>query len=115
MGAQPVDAAKSGDAGLLKMFASQIGVMLKNCELYQSAVKGQESIMNKLELLDVAKSFATELDHHNLMMTIIEKTRTVMDADRCALFILDAANNQLWSQLADGSTIRCGHTEGIVG
>ena len=112
---QGLDCGKTGDAALMKMFSSQIGVMLKNCELYQSAVKGQESILNKLELLDVAKSFATELDHHNLMMTIIEKTRTVMNADRCALFILDAANDQLWSELADGSTIRCGRAEGIVG
>ena len=38
-----------------------------------------------------------------------------MNADRCALFILDEANEQLWSQLADGATIRCGRTEGIVG
>ena len=33
---QPLDGVKSGDAGLLKMFASQIGVMLKNCDLYQA-------------------------------------------------------------------------------
>jgi len=78
-------------------------------------MKAQENVKDKLQLLEVSKSFAAELDQHTLIMTIIEKTREILDADRCALFIMDHINDELWSQLHDGTIIKAKSTEGIVG
>jgi adenylate cyclase len=100
---------------LVKLFASQASSLIKNCELYTNAMSQNAKVKSKLELLDVSKAFASELDQHTLMMTIIEKTRTVLDADRCALFILDEVRNQMWASLHDGTIIRTGRGEGIVG
>ena len=100
---------------LVKLFSAQAATLLKNCELYTNAMSQNAKVRNKLELLDVSKAFASELDQHTLMMTIIEKTRTVLDADRCALFIVDEARDQMWASLHDGTIIRTGRGEGIVG
>ena len=100
---------------LVKLFASQAASLIRNCQLYTNAMVQNARVKNKLELLDVSKAFASELDQHTLMMTIIEKTRTVLDADRCALFILDEARDQMWASLHDGTIIRTGRGEGIVG
>jgi adenylate cyclase len=107
--------AGSAEKQLCKMFANQAGALLSNCSMYNNAMSAQDKVLNKLKLLDVSKSFAEELDQHKLIMTIIEKTRAVLDADRCALFILDEANEELWSQLHDGSIIKSKMTEGVVG
>ena len=50
--------------------------------MYTTAMKAQENVKDKLQLLEVSKSFAAELDQHTLIMTIIEKTREILDADR---------------------------------
>jgi adenylate cyclase len=100
---------------LVKLFSAQAATLMKNCELYTNAMSQNAKTKNKLELLDVSKAFASELDQHTLMMTIIEKTRTVLDADRCALFMVDELRNQMWASLHDGTIIRTGRSEGIVG
>jgi GAF domain-containing protein len=100
---------------LTKMFCAKVASLLRNCELYTNAMSQNAKVQNKLELLDVSKAFASELDQHTLMMTIIEKTRTVLDADRCALFMVDEVRDQMWAALQDGTIIRTGKNEGIVG
>ena len=78
-------------------------------------MSAQERVNDKLQLLEVSKSFAAELDQNTLIMTIIDKCREILEADRCTLFILDEANDELWATLHDGSMIKSKRTEGIVG
>ena len=62
-------------------------------------------IKQKLELLTMCREFASELDQGTLIINIIEKTRHVLDADRCALFLLDAERQKLWSKLDNDTTV----------
>ena len=100
---------------LLRLFSTQAATLLKNSATYATAMTQNEKVKNKLELLDVSKAFASELDQHTLIVTIIERTREVLDADRCALFMVDEQREQLWATLHDGTIIRTGIHEGICG
>ena len=97
------------------VFVGQAGLLLYNCQMYAKAQENTERVKQRLELLDISKAFAGELDTKTLMMTIIDKTRDIMAADRCALFLLNAKKSELWTQLADSTIIRVGKREGIVG
>lgn len=63
--------------------------------------------MKDLEtLLEVSKALTVERDFDRLLDLIIQETVRVMDADRGTLFILDPANGDLVSKIAQKSEIR---------
>lgn len=67
-------------------------------------------------MLDVAKSLSSELKPDVLIKKIMQSARELLQAERCALFLLDAANEELWTKIADGGfEIRFPMTKGIAG
>lgn len=68
-------------------------------------------------ILDVAKVMAAERDLDLLLPLILKHASSVVDADRCSLFILDRDRNELWSKIAQGtkSEIRVPVGTGIAG
>ena len=103
------------EARIAELEAAAAAARLKNRELHMNAMSQKAKALIDEQLLDVTKAFSGELDQQTLMMTIIEKTRTVLDADRCALFMVDEARDQMWASLSDGTIIRIGRRAGIVG
>ena len=55
-----------------------------------------------LSLLKIGRSIAAETDVDKLLEIIAEETRKTLNADRCTVFMLDQATNELWSKVALG-------------
>lgn len=53
-------------------------------------------------LLNVARTLAAETSVEMLLQTVAQEIKKVLNADRCSVFLLDKASNQLWSKLATG-------------
>jgi adenylate cyclase len=69
-------------------------------------------------LREVLEALASEPDLDALLRLVVGHITQAMDADRSSLFLLDAAHDQLWSRVAEGSgmrEIRLPLGEGIAG
>ena len=77
----------------------------------------RERRIQKLEIiLDVAKAMSTERDLGVLLEEIVEHARSVVDATRGSIFLLDKDKNELWSKVAQGAReIRFPADKGIAG
>jgi HD-GYP domain-containing protein (c-di-GMP phosphodiesterase class II) len=77
----------------------------------------KERRIQKLEIiLNVAKAITTERDLGVLLGEIVEHARSVVDATRGSIFLLDKDKNELWSKVAQGSReIRFPADKGIAG
>jgi GAF domain-containing protein len=77
----------------------------------------KERRIQKLEaILNVAKAMATERDLGVLLEEIVEHARSVVDATRGSIFLLDKEKNELWSKVAQGAReIRFPADKGIAG
>ena len=80
-------------------------------------VDPKERRIQKLEaILNVAKAMATERDLGVLLEEIVEHARSVVEATRGSIFLLDKEKNELWSKVAQGSReIRFPADKGIAG
>ena len=70
------------------------------------------------ELLDVIQSVSQELNLDKLLQRIMERTSTIMSADRSTLFLVDRERGELWSKIAQGidlQEIRVPLGQGIAG
>src|SRR2546423_2412878 len=83
------------------------------------AVDGLEERVRKLGvILDVAKALVAERDLDRLLKLIVLAASRVVEADRCSLFLVDRARNELWSKVAQGvgtREIRFPMGKGIAG
>lgn len=68
-------------------------------------------------ILEVAKAMAAAHSLDELLPLILREAARVVEADRCSLFILDRARQELWSRVAQGAKqeIRVPLGQGIAG
>src|SRR5438552_18806642 len=67
-------------------------------------------------MLDVAKATSPARDRGTLLEEIVEHARSVVDATRDSIFLLDKDKNELWSKVAQGvREIRFPADKGIAG
>ncbi|MBL8919856.1 MAG: GAF domain-containing protein [Myxococcaceae bacterium] len=68
-------------------------------------------------ILEVAKAMTAERNLDTLLPLILREAARVVEADRCSLFIVDRARNELWSRVAQGAReeIRLPIGQGIAG
>lgn len=69
-------------------------------------------------ILHVAQSLQSELDIKKLLNKIMKEVRSILDADRCTVFLLDDEKDELWSFVAmglEGQEIRFPASKGIAG
>ncbi len=69
-------------------------------------------------LAKVARAVNTESSIEELLLTIAEETRIVLNADRCSVFLYDKEKNELWSKIAQGvekGEIRFSADKGFAG
>ena len=109
---QPFDAY---DERLLDAFVGQIAIALRNAQqMEQIEQRRRQSEM----LLDVMKSFSSELEVDQLLRRIMETTSAVLHADRSTLFLVDKRTREIWSKVAQGdrmAEIRVPIGRGIAG
>lgn len=66
-------------------------------------------------LLEYAKKMSLKKELDPLLALLGEEAKKVMGADRCSVFLLDSAKNELWSRFASGERmIRVPGPKGIV-
>ncbi len=90
------------DERLLDAFVGQVAIALRNAQ--QMALIEERRRTSEL-LLDVMKSFSSELEIDALLRKIMERTSTVLQADRSTLFLVDAKTREIWSKVAQGSDL----------
>jgi len=86
--------------------------------LEDDPVELRRSVDRLTLLLDLSRALASELDLDRLLLTIVERTSEVLDADRCTLFMVDEERDEVWSRVAQGdgiSEVRLPRRLGIVG
>ncbi len=67
-------------------------------------------------ILELSRKFALTSDLEHLLPEICDGARRLLSAERCSLFLHDAAAKQLWTKVATGSgEIRVPENAGIVG
>jgi adenylate cyclase len=87
------------DERLLDAFVGQVAIALRNAqqmELIEERRKTSEL------LLDVMKSFSSELEIDLLLRRIMDRTSTVLQAERSTLFLIDTRTREIWSKVAQG-------------
>jgi adenylate cyclase len=103
------------DERLLGSFVGQIAIALRNAQQMEQI---EERRKTSELLLDVMKSFSSELEVDALLRKIMERTSAVLGADRATLFLVDRRTNEIWSKVAQGAgmvEIRVPIGRGIAG
>jgi len=103
------------DEDLLRAFASQVAIAIRNAEQMEQIERRR--VVSDV-LLEVMKSFASELDVDALLTKIMARTAQAMNADRSTLFLVDHKRQQIWSKVAQGAglaEIRVPIGQGIAG
>jgi signal transduction protein with GAF and PtsI domain len=65
-------------------------------------------------LLDIIKAMHSDMGINSLMFTITTRAHTLVDADRCTLFMVDREAEELWSMQGEVN-IRAPLKKGIAG
>ena len=71
-----------------------------------------------IALSKIARTINAEGNLDELLITIAEQTKQVLNADRCSVFLLDKDKNELWSKVAlgmDSEEIRFSADKGFAG
>ncbi|MFZ5628038.1 MAG: GAF domain-containing protein [Spirochaetota bacterium] len=73
--------------------------------------------MEKLgELVEASRSLMGAMDMHRLLTEILSKTRSVMNADKASIFLVDRERHEIYASVTlDGSQIRLPMGSGIIG
>src|SRR6185295_10010764 len=103
------------DERLLGSFVGQIAIALRNAQQMEQI---EERRKTSELLLDVMKSFSSELSVDTLLRKIMERTSAVLGADRSTLFLVDRRSNEIWSKVTQGAgmvEIRVPIGRGIAG
>ncbi len=103
------------DEEVLRAFGSQVAIAIRNAQ-HMEQIQRRRRISDIL--LDVMKSFSSELDVDRLLRKIMARTSEVMNADRSTLFLVDRKSGQIWSKVAEGPgmiEIRVPIGQGIAG
>ena len=99
------------DEMLAEHLAMQVGTVLSNHLLNEKNKRAHNQV---LALLDIVKSLHSNMGINSLMFTITERTPTLVDADRCTLYLVDRARNELWS-LQGAVEVRVPMGKGLAG
>ncbi len=84
----------SDDEHLAEHMALQIGIILSNHLLTERTNRAHAQVVS---LLQIVKSLNSNMGINSLMFTITERSPSLVDADRCTLYLVDRGRNELWS------------------
>ena len=74
------------DNMLMGHLSSQLGVILRNCILFERTLVAKQKVSS---MLDICKSLQGDMGMNSLMFTITEQTPKLMDCDRCTVYMVD--------------------------
>ncbi|KAJ3417077.1 hypothetical protein HDV05_006936 [Chytridiales sp. JEL 0842] len=101
------------DEFCLTTLASLWTLLLSQTHVRQQALRKSDDIR---VLLNTASLMSSELDLGDLIRVIMQTAQELLNAERCALFMIDKQKGELWSSLAQGAgEIRVPMGKGIAG
>ena len=103
------------DLDTLKAIVLYSSHILQNHQFIEASNIEQQE---KMELLNLVSEMSSEIKITALLQKVMSEVTRMLDADRSTLFLFDEKNNQLWSQVAQGtgmSEIRFPSHLGIAG
>eukprot|EP00002_Diphylleia_rotans_P002669 TRINITY_DN11698_c0_g1_i1.p1 TRINITY_DN11698_c0_g1~~TRINITY_DN11698_c0_g1_i1.p1 ORF type:complete len:1052 (-),score=210.34 TRINITY_DN11698_c0_g1_i1:1637-4792(-) len=100
------------DIMLLETLAVHLGTMLETVRS-----RGREISMRKKfqGLVEISNVLSSHLDLEQLMDVMRLKSKLLLEADRCTLFLVDSETRQLWTRLEEGPEITFPMNSGIAG
>eukprot|EP00727_Mastigamoeba_balamuthi_P005282 m51a1_g14752 putative 3 5 -cyclic nucleotide phosphodiesterase family protein (1143) ;mRNA; r:320606-325033 len=109
-----------GEDTLQRLFLSQLSESMQSSAEYTHTLDSFNASLSTQakyhNLLEVAESLAVYLEGDSLVRTVLHKARTLVNAERSALFLIDSSTNELVSHVADGTdSIRFPLNHGIAG
>ena len=112
-----IDPFTAKDEARFAQFAPSIGILLETCQSFYLAARNQKGVA---ALLKAISSMEQSLNLEVTLQSVMAAARSLMQADRSTLWLLDERKNELWSQVqsADGDTLidlRLPADKGIVG
>eukprot|EP00002_Diphylleia_rotans_P002366 TRINITY_DN11505_c0_g1_i1.p1 TRINITY_DN11505_c0_g1~~TRINITY_DN11505_c0_g1_i1.p1 ORF type:complete len:1471 (+),score=307.50 TRINITY_DN11505_c0_g1_i1:48-4460(+) len=100
------------DEVLLEAFCANAAVAINNSQMYVRAVREQTKFK---ALVDISRAISSELELTTLIEMLRTKSRELVHADRCTLFLVDEEKNDLWTILQEGDEIHIPMGAGIAG
>lgn len=101
------------DEIMLGHLTQHVGIALRNAEVYRDAIVTSERAN---ALLHMIQSLSQDLGVQSTILTITMHANELVQADRCTVFLVDEAKQQLWSVATDsGKEIRIPKSAGIAG
>jgi adenylate cyclase len=91
------------DEEFLHALGSQAAIALENASLTEQL---HRRIERSEYLLDIMRSFSSQLERDRLLPVIMEKITVSMQADRSTLFLVDKKTDELFSRVAQGENIK---------
>ncbi|KAG6613584.1 Dual 3',5'-cyclic-AMP and-GMP phosphodiesterase [Phytophthora cinnamomi] len=99
------------DEEILTILAAQAGVALHNADTHAVACIARVRVK---EVLSIVQDMHRDLGFISLMFTISTRVQRFVNSDRCTLYIVDRAKNELWT-LQGEVNIRVPLNQGIAG
>ncbi|GMF13479.1 unnamed protein product [Phytophthora lilii] len=99
------------DEEILTILAAQAGVALHNADTHAVACIARERVK---DVLSIVQDMHRDLGFISLMFTISTRVQRFVNSDRCTLYIVDRAKNELWT-LQGEVNIRVPLNQGIAG
>lgn len=88
------------DEEVLELLSGQAGIALRNADHMNSAMLMQKKINS---MMDVIKALYGNLGINSLIFTLTNRVPSIVDADRCTVYIVDAAENELWAMQGEAN------------
>ena len=99
------------DETLADYMAAQLGVILLNAKIYEDSVTAKRKVE---AMLDIVRALHADNGINSVCFTLTERTPTLVEANRCTLYLVDEKHEELWS-LSGGVQIRIPRSAGIAG
>ncbi|KAE8914680.1 hypothetical protein PF005_g1999 [Phytophthora fragariae] len=99
------------DEEILTILAAQAGVALHNADTHAVACIARERVK---EVLSIVQDMHRDMGFISLMFTISTRVQRFVNSDRCTLYIVDRAKNELWT-LQGEVNIHVPLNQGIAG
>lgn len=99
------------DEEIMGMLAAQAGIALQNAKIHTEACLARERVK---DVLSIVQDMHRDLGFISLMFTMSTRIQKLINSDRCTLYIVDRAKNELWT-LQGEVNIRVPLNQGISG
>ena len=106
------------DLALFSAFAEQVGIAVENSRLYNQA---RREVLEKSTLYEIGKKISSSLDLNEVLDSIIDSLRKVVDYDAAGIYLIDPVDQHIKRETTRGyppameAKVRLKVGEGVMG